>query len=261
MTWVYGVPLWAATIILVGGMCAFSAAVLAVVWRFIRPDQEMTHNDVAGPIMGTLGTVLAVMLSFMVVTVWQEYDTAAQGVDTEAAALDDLYHVMGAMPASARDPVRRDILQYLAITVHDEWPILRHGGESPNARLIALGITHRVQSVLPANAGQSNLQADAILHAHDFLDQRRVRLFNNQQTVPGLVWAMMFFIAFVAIASSAFFFVPSRRAHMLMTIALGSVIGATFLLIAELDLPFRGPLQIQPHALLQSLERLPNDPG
>lgn len=261
MTWVYGVPLWAATFILIGGMCAFSAGVLLVVWRFMRPDQEMTHNDVAGPIMATLGTVLAVMLSFMVVTVWQEYDNAAQGVDTEAAALDDLYHVMGAMPAGLRDPVRRDILQYLSITINDEWPLLRDGGENPHARLIALGIVHRVQSAQPTSAGQSNVHADAIVHAHAFLDQRRIRLFNNQETVPALVWAMMFFIAFVAIASSAFFYVPSRKAHMLMTIALGAVVGATFLLIAELDLPFRGPLQIPPHSLMHSLTRLPNDPG
>jgi hypothetical protein len=260
MTWVYDVPLWVATIIMVGGMCAFSAAVLAVVWRFLRPDQEMTHNDVAGPIMGILGTVLAVMLSFMVVTVWQEYDTAGQGVDSEAASLDDLYHVVNALPASVRDPVRRDILQYLTITVEDEWPMLRNGEENPHSRLIALGIVHQVQQAQPATPGQQNVHADAIAHAHDFLDQRRIRLFNNQQTVPGLVWAMMFFIALVAVASSAFFYVPSRRAHMLMTIALGAVIGATFLLIAELDLPFRGPLQIPPHALMHSLERLPTDP-
>ena len=261
MTWVYSVPLWLATIILIGGMCAFSAAVLATVWRFVHPRPDTIHNDVAGPIMGTLGTVLAVMLSFMVVTVWQEYDSAAQVADSEAASLDDLYHVMGAMPASVRDPVRRDILRYADLTVHVEWPMLREGYENHDARAIALSILSKVQDAKPANAGQTNIQADAIVHAHAFFDQRRVRLFNNQQTVPGLVWAMMLFIALVSIASSAFFFVPNRRAHMLMTMALGAVIGATFLLIAELDLPFRGPLQIQPHGLVHSLDRLPLDPG
>jgi hypothetical protein len=61
----------------------------------------------------------------------------------------------------------------------------------------------------------------------------------------------MFFIAIVTIGSSYFFRVRSLAAHVLMTVALAAVIGAIFVMIAELDLPFRGDLQVRSTAYAQ----------
>ena len=59
---------------------------------------------------------------------------------------------------------------------------------------------------------------------------------------------MMIFIAAITIGAIYFFRVPSRLAHIVMTVAVAAVIGAIFVLIAELDLPFRGDPHISPEA-------------
>jgi hypothetical protein len=254
---VYSLPLWVATVIFIGGSSLLSAAGFYLVRLRNKPTGNgITHNDVAGPIMGTVGTVLAVLLTFMVVTVWQEYDAAAQGSDTEAAELSDLYHESDALPKSYGGPLRAKILSYINLVIHDEWPLMKSGGESRAAQSVSMQIVDTVQSYQPKTPGEQTAQADALTHAHNFLDARRTRLFNNGESVPALVWTMMIFVAAITISFGYFFRVASTRAHLLMILALASVVGATFLMIAELDLPFRGPLQIPPSGFLHAVVRL-----
>lgn len=256
MAWVYSLPLWVATVVFIGGCCLLSAAGLYVVRRCYDRGNGFTHNDVAGPIMGTVGTVLAVLLSFMVVTVWQEWDAAAQGASTEAAELSDLFHESYALPRQFGAPLRSKVLSYLRLVVDDEWPLMKTGLNSQAAENVALQIVSDVQAYPPTTMGEQTAQADALTHAHNFLDARRQRLFNNNQSVPNLVWAMMIFVAAITVSFAYFFRVANGRAHLLMILALGAVIGATFLMIAELDLPFRGPLQIPPNGFVTVIGRL-----
>lgn len=249
-------PLWVACVVFIGGCCLLSAAGLYFVRRRYTRGETITHNDVAGPIMGTVGTVLAVLLTFMVVTVWQEYDAAAQGADSEAAELSDLYRESFALPESIGRPVRAKVVDYMHVVVRDEWPLMQSGLDSEDAQRIATQLVNTVQMYPPATYGQQNAQADALTHAHNFLDARRERLFNNGEAVPGLVWAMMIFVAAITISFSYFFRVENIRAHLLMVLALAAVVGATFLMVAELDLPFRGPLQVPPHGFVHALGQL-----
>jgi hypothetical protein len=242
--WVYDYPIWVTCVVIIGGCCTLAGLGVAAIRRYDKRYAEITHNDVAGPIMTTIGTVLAVMLSFMVVVVWQEYDAAAGVVNTEANEVADLYHTVGAMPEPLSRQVRSDLIRYVQVVVADEWPQMRRGASSDDARRLAVAISENVEAFNPVTMGEQTLAADAIDHAHRLLDARRERLFQNQQAVPPLVWVMLFFVSIATLGSTAFFRVESGRAHLIMTVALAAVIGATFVLIAELDLPFRGPMQI-----------------
>jgi hypothetical protein len=135
---------------------------------------------------------------------------------------------------------------------------MKSGSESKTAERIAIEIVDSVQSYPPTTMGEQNSQADALTHVHNFLDARRTRLFNNAEAVPALVWAMMVFVSAITISFVYFFRVANARAHLLMVLALGAVVGATFLIVAELDLPFRGPLQIHPNGFVHDLQSLPS---
>ncbi|NNM92929.1 MAG: hypothetical protein HKL92_06250, partial [Candidatus Eremiobacteraeota bacterium] len=92
MDWIYGIPTWLFALVAISIACTLAAFGLSIFERRVSL-ASLTHNDVAGPIVTTIGTILAVILSFMVVTVWQEFDQAAATVQNEAAALGDLYHL------------------------------------------------------------------------------------------------------------------------------------------------------------------------
>jgi hypothetical protein len=253
MQWVYSVPAWLVSICFIGGCSALAAGGLLIVDKR-RAKHPADVNDVAGPVMATIGTILAVMLSFMVVTVWQEYDQAAAAVQTEVDAIDNLYDEVSAFPPALRFEIRSSLVDYTNTVVHQEWHLMRTGGSSPQAHRIAARIVALVESYDPTTPGLQNAQADALTHAHEFSNARGARLFENRQAVPPLLWLVMIFVAAMTLASVYFFTVASKRWHMVMTIAVGAVIGAIFVVIAELDLPFRGDLQIAPSAFAESYE-------
>lgn len=257
MTWVYEVPFWAAVLIFVGGFCLISGGGLALVQRYVPRNTEFMQNDVSAVVVGSIGTILAVLLSFMVVTVWQQHDEADQIVDREAAALADVYYASTAMPPGAGEPLRADIQAYLSATVTEEWALMHHGGESERAARAAAAIVHRVQDIRPKDSRDAAIQANALALTHNFFDQRRNRLFYNRRTVPWLIWCLMIFVAAMMLGLSYFFNVKNSRAHMIMTVCLGAVIGATFLMIAELDVPYRGAIQVSPQPFIHVQESLP----
>ena len=64
------------------------------------------------------------------------------------------------------------------------------------------------------------------------------------------MWACMLFVGIVTVGFIYLFRVESFTAHVLMTLGTAAIIGATFVLIAEMDYPFRGTSAIRPTAFI-----------
>lgn len=242
-------PAWLTVVLVIGLLGAFAAAGVLVVRRFWpTAENEISHNDVAGPIVATMGTVLAVMLSFMVVVEWQEFDTAAAGVQAEASAVIDIYHIGQNMPKNVFVPLQDALHDYVDRVVEDEWPKMRAGERSSAAHNALYRIIAVLAAYEPKTPGQQEIQRQCLMMAQTLADARRQRLFNNSQSIPGLLWFTLIFVGLVTIASCWFFRVRSVNAHVIMTVALAAVLGSIFVLIAEFDLPFRGDVRVTPEA-------------
>ena len=229
---------------------ALAAGGLALTYRFVKAADEITHNDVSGAIVATAGTVLAVMLSFMVVVVWQEYDASAGNVQREASAIADLHHLADDLPPALSLELHASIDQYVANIITVEWPAMRHGGRSQHARGMAYRIGHDLNSYKPTSPAQISLQQQGLDLFRSFSDLRRQRLADNEQGIPMIMWATMLFVVIVSIYLTYSFRVSNVRMHYIMTIALTAIIVSILVLIAELDYPFRGDTAITPDAFI-----------
>ena len=236
--------------------CAVAAGLLAFVRTRITRNEQITHNDVAGPILATIGTVLAVMMSFMVVGVWQEYDAAAQTTQTEASAASDLHHVADAFPAGERAQIQNTVDRYVTLVIQDEFPLMRHGEESQAAHDTAYEIQRIIARYNPPDAVQHMLQARALDYAGAILDARRNRILSNHQGIPLVLWSTMLVLGAITVVFSFYFRVDRPRAQYFMVIALTAVISITFALIAELDYPFRGDVAVDPYSFVHVMEAL-----
>lgn len=256
MTWIYGIPGWLFMSASVIGSCALACGLLALVRRYLSNNEQIAHNDVAGPILTLIGTVLAVMMSFMVVGVWQEYDSAAQTAQQEASALADLHHLADAYPSGVRASVQSGIDRYLSLVVSREWPAMRSGGESAQAHDAAYGIAATLERWRPSDAHETALQARGLEFAGTFLDARRNRILANHQGIPLVLWATMLLTGAITVLFSFYFRVERPRAQYLMVTAETAVISIIFTLIAELDYPFRGDIAVAPYSFLHVMHAL-----
>ena len=251
-------PAWVFMCTAVIGSSALAALLLALARKRILRTNSITHNDVAGPILATIGTVLAVMMSFMVVGVWQEFDGSAQTVQTEASALADLHHLADAFPQPSRNHLKAKVDRYVTDVIAIEWPMMRSGNESFRVHDEAYQIEAAVTHIMPHNAAETNLQAAALEVTHRFLDARRERIHDNRQGIPLILWAVMMLIGCITVLFSFYFRVDRPFAQYLMVIVLTTVIAITFSLIAELDYPFRGDIAVSPAPFVHTYDSLHN---
>ena len=254
MTWIYALPAWLFFVVVLVALGLASAAGLFAFQRIVPQNDELAHNDVAGPIIGTIGTILAVVLSFLLIGNWQQYDGAAATVAQEASAVGDLYHSAAYFPPAVAARVRSACRAYVTAVIGSEWPAMRRGQSSPQAFQAALRILQAVATYEPKTASQQALQQSDLALANQIMDGRRTRLFDNEEGIPIIFWAGNFFIAAITIVFCYLFRVRKRWLHVFMTSGLMAVIATLFVVTAEFDYPFRGDGQIQPlpFAQLQS---------
>lgn len=252
--WVYAFPAWVFFTLSVLAACAVAATGLLVFQRFVPPRDELSHNDVAGPIVGVFGTILAVAVAFLLVGNWQEYDAAAASVGQEASAAGDIFAMSTALPEPQRSAVRRDVQAYVDTLVNVEWPAMRHGGVSPQAKPLLKVLATDIAGWDPKTATAQNAQQASMTLLIQMMDARRTRLVTNDQGIPGYMWLTNWVLAILTIASCYLFRVRSRAVHFALILGLAAGIALVMCGTAELDYPFRGDMQLQPTPLVQLVD-------
>jgi hypothetical protein len=255
VTALYALPPWVALVVAVGVAVALACAGHVAVRRAFPRTDFRAHNDVGGIVLGVTGGLFAVMLAFIVAIVWQEFDAATQRVAVEGAAATDLWHTARGLPEPLGPSVRRSLVEYASLMVHDEWPAMRTGGSSDRAENILTRTFEAVAQFHPRDAGASNAQSASLQYLAALHDARHHRLDDNNSGVSPFEWTILLIGALVVVGTCYLVGLSSLRTQLLMTGAVAAMIAATFVLIFELDYPFRGELSVAPTGWQEFVDR------
>ncbi|MFN2527979.1 MAG: hypothetical protein ABR584_04595 [Candidatus Baltobacteraceae bacterium] len=246
MDWVYDMPTWQfAVLVCVICMCIACGGHI-LLRRFVERDLLVRHNNVAGFVASLVGVIYAVLLSFVVVVVWQEYDGASSVAQKEASAVADLYHLSYGFPDKLGAHLRKDLAAYIKVMLTDEWPMMQHGKSSEKAEVLGHHVLRHIISFRPADGATAQIRAQALSNVQTFFDARRDRLNENQTSLPQILWLTLLIGGIVTVGFTYFFGMESARLQISMTAGLTIVIAMMFVLIVELDFPFRGDTSVQP---------------
>ena len=220
-------------------------------------------NDVAGFIIAVVGTLYAVVLGFTIVEVWEHYEAARLNAWSEAASLGDVWHNAVGLPPALRLRIRNDMVGYVDVMMKEEWQAMRQGSFSVRGDELLMDAATAIGTFVPRNAGQSNAQASIINQLNELHDARGRRLAVNAEGVSGFQWLVLWIGAVVVLAFCYVFSVSHLNAHMLMTGSVAILIATMFVLLFELQYPFRSALGIAPtpwqamNAHIRYMDRMP----
>jgi len=222
---------WTDVLIFVAAMALIALALRLVQWFVPHPHRER-HNEVAGFIFAGVGVLYAVLLGFVVVSVWGNVAAAQQTTFNEANSLAGVYWISRSPPLP---PGPRDT----HVTPHH--PTTDATPPGPPA----------------ATLQQQVLYDHAVTDVESLASARRERLNMVQDAVPPILWVALITGAVLTIGFTFLFGLSNSVAHGLMVLALGALVVASLILIKEMDYPFGGVTKVDPTAFQVFLSRLP----
>lgn len=247
-------------ILIVAIVIAVTVFAHAVWQRRFKSEVLRKHNDVAGFLFSAIGVIYAVVLGFVVIVVWEKYDATVATVDTEIAAVSDLYRAAGGMTVPARTRIRSDLTAYVEDMIHTEWPLMAQRVMIPKDQDLLETIAHEINTYEPKNAGDANVQQSAMTQVRRLFDARRQRLIQSAPSVPIVLWCALVAGALSMLSFAFLFGVENLRAQLVMTAILAGLVAILFVVIVEFDSPFSGSVHISDDGWIVLQQRLPTIP-
>ena len=226
---------------------------LHLVRRRFPDSARRANNEVAGFFLAVLGVMYAVLLAFVVVTVWERFDRAETAVDGEANELVAVYRLALALPDPVGPRLRETAREYAAAMIDEEWPAMARGELGPRTGRLNDGLWATATTFEPSTERDRLLQAETLDRLHEVDDDRRLRQLASQSGLPGILWGLLIGGAIITVAFTYFFSSPSPRAQYTMTALYTASIVFVLLLIQLLNFPFRGALRVTPEAFVLAL--------
>jgi len=227
----------------------------------VPADKLVPHHDVAGFLVAVVGVLYAVVLGFLVVTVWTTFDAAQQTADLEAGYVADAIGYTEMLPDPTRSRIQRLLAAY-AVEVHDrEWPMLAYGQPDPQARAYMIAALRALNAApSPAKASlDESLQAQGLREAalatlRQIADERRLRLIQAKSGLPQVMYAALIVGALMLLAFVLLFGVENRMLQYTMTGIMAGMLGLYFGLIVALNSPYSGAIRVSPEAWTSLIE-------
>jgi len=223
--------------------------------RFIPHRSLKIHNDITGPIFGTLGVIYAVLLAFMVVVIWQKFDRAMVNVEKEVNCLVNLYIDAEPLEQAFKQTARSNIAEYTRGII-TEWDVLVGGGYSPEGHAAIEKLFKHYSSYTPRNETERIFFEQSVEKVNELFDLRILRLLDSRIGIHPLLWFVLIAGGGITILFTIFFGSESLGAKILMSTLLAVVIALVLFTILEFSFPFSGGARISPEPFRKMLLHL-----
>ena len=180
------IPSFLLGLIIVGGAVILSIAGLLIVHRFVPHHKLKLHNDVTGPIFGTLGAIYAVLLAFAVIIVWQSFDKSSLNVEKEANCLAALYRDSETFSQEFKQKVRSSVKDYAQAVINEEWKTIVRGEASPRVEKILENLWFLYGSYLPKTETEKVFFAESVRKLNELGELRTSRLMDSRTSIHPL---------------------------------------------------------------------------
>ena len=231
---------------------------LALVEYLVPWQLRQQHNDVAGFIYAVLGVVYAVLLGFVTIVAWENFEEARITADDEANELAELFWIAHEIPKPEGERIEELAYSYAKVVIDEEWSLMKQGQASPHASALTDEMRSSIYAFEPDTDTEVVLYNRGLEQVRDLVDQRRLRLLDARVGIPRVMWNVLMLGGIIVVCFTYLFGLENTRSHTLMIAALAAIIALVLFTIYSLDHPFAGVSRVHPDAfelVLDTFER------
>ena len=215
------------------------------------------HNDVVASIFNKAGTVYGIMLAFVVVILWQEYNKSIDRALKEGTEAFELYQDLSLYPNRKQAiGAIESLLNFAKLVIKDEYPAMANMKMSPATEQAMIKFRNEIHLISPQNIQEQILYSKILNDVENLSKLRQERLADMESSLPGIVWGSLIIGAIVTFMFTILLGSEKLWLHLLLTSMLAVILATAFYLIIELDYPFIGELSAKPTSYIKMLHTL-----
>ncbi len=246
---ILSLPAWIQPVIIIAGTIVLAYSVAIIFSLFFDVRQLESSTDLISSVYQVLGTIYAILLTFSLWGVWQNFTEAGNSVQNEAYGLLDLVHMTESSAHLKNANVRQTALDYAKCVVNEEWRTLQSRTHASlfaheKSRSLSLQLVKEVQNIIPSDQREMAIFGQTIKTLNDWLDSRRTRILKAEGNSAKSLWPLLTTGAVLLFGFHGLFVAKSMGIWVALLFGLSLTIGLAFYLIFSLDCPFAGTLSV-----------------
>ena len=243
--------LWMAVVVF-AATYLLTASIYWVVTMLAVDDRARAFKAVSPGMLPPLGILFALLVGFIAVEVWSNYDKAKGAVASEASALRTVVLLAETFPEEQKTRIYALVDRHIEVAVNEVWPAMAHHRATlsnlPTALIEAL---HDTLNLKPADDSQRIAKSEMLRALEMAMDARRQRIVISESTVGAVKWAGILLQAICTLIAIAMVHSDNRLACAIAMTLFGTGIALSLLLIAAYSRPFTGEISVRPDLLKQ----------
>ena len=250
--WLLNLPVpWMAVVVFVATYL-IAGCIHLIVTRLAVNERAKAFKAVSAGMLSPLGILFALLVGFIAVEVWSNFDKAKAAVATEASALRAVVLLAGAFPEQQRARVYALINRHVEEAVTSEWPAMAQQRATlstlPTALIEEL---HETLGLKATDDSQRAAQPELVKALHTAMDARRQRIVISESSVGAVKWVGILLQGLCVLVAIAMVHSDNRLACTISLTLFATGIALSVLLIAAYSRPFTGQTSVGPDLLRQ----------
>ena len=214
------------------------------------------NNEVAGIIFGVLSLIYSLLVAFVIVAVWENYEELNRTIENETDDLNTILVHSTALPDSLRRPVVASVKGYCQRIVNEEWGAQENKAYTRWSAIPSL--RQFLFQVQPNSKTQENVLNLLDEKLSNITNLRRERLSHSHAYVPEMVWWVLIISSAMIVLFSYFLYMESKLLRKIFLSFLWAIIAMSLVLAYLLDHPFDGSTQVSKEPYETIIKELDN---
>ena len=250
--WLLNLPVLLMALIVFAATYLVAAIVNFVVTRLAVNERAKAFKALSPGMLPPLGILFALLVGFIAVEVWSNFDKAKGAVATEASALRAIVLLAGAFSEEQRTRIDALVNRHIEEAVQREWPAMAE--QSANLSTLPGPLIEELHEALAMKPGDDSQRAalpEMVKAIHAALDARRQRIVISQMDVGAIKWAGILLQGVCTLIAIAMVHSDNRTASAIALTLFATGMALSVVLIAAYSRPFTGENSIAPDLLKQ----------
>ncbi|HJP79625.1 MAG TPA: DUF4239 domain-containing protein [Pseudonocardiaceae bacterium] len=239
------------------GAMLVAAGLMITVRKYVSEAHRHASDEAASRVFTVVAGLEAVLLAFVLISLFDAISTARSGSYQEADSLVAVYWDANLLPQPTAAQIQKLAVSYGQTVVGQEWPAMHDGLAINGTGKAELDKLHdAISTFVPTTFAQEDRQTQITNDLSAVYQARQQRISASMIRVNPLIWAALIVGAVLSVGLTCLFGGEKLLTHVVIASMLAGTVTVLLFATFQLQDPFSGAAHLGPAAFTSALSQL-----